>query len=250
MSIVGNSLYHDTFHFFYKKLKFIFLISLCTACITSYIDYLIIPDISNIYHICTNKYLHSHSFVGLIKEMNQQQQKILFKYSIIRSVSSLIGNALLAYSTITFVHIICTNKSFDYFLLAQDCISIFPNLFLLILLITCIIQLGFMLLIIPGILFCILCALSPIILITEKKNILQSLQNSIIITTNAIKMLISPIIIWLFFKFILLIIHSIFTFIPENILMLTLNVIINLITSILIIYLCRFYMLLPTFKII
>lgn len=242
MFITNNQLYYDTFNFFYHKIKLILTISIISALITSNIDYYIVPDIKSIYMFCLNKSNNTHSIINIVQDITPEQQTVLFKYSIIRSITSLIGNTFLVFSMVMLINIVSLKKLTNYDLIYKEFIFILPHLFLLMLLITGIVQCGFILLVIPGVLLCILLSLSPIILIKEKVNILTSLKKSYKITSSYIRILTPSIIIWLFSKFVLLTLDAILNILPGNFFIIILNTLINLITSILIIYLYRFYM--------
>ncbi|QTM69255.1 hypothetical protein HIC20_01865 [Buchnera aphidicola (Hormaphis cornu)] len=242
MFITNNQLFYDTINFFYHKIKLICVISIFSALITSNIDYLIIPDIKNIYILCVNKISTAHSLIHIIEDMTQEQQNVLFKYSLIRSITSLIGNTILTFSIIILVNMASSRTFFNYITMFKNLIFMLPNLFLLMLIITIITQFCFMILVIPGILLCILFSLSPIILIRERTNVLTSLKKSCKITYSQIKILSPAIIAWLFLKFLLLIFDAILNILPGNFFIVILSTIINLITSFLIVYLYRFYM--------
>lgn len=243
MFITNNQLYYDTFNFFYHKIKLILTISIISALITSNIDYYIVPDIKNIYMFCINKSNNTHSLINMVQEITPEQQTVLFKYSIIRSITSLIGNTFLIFSIVMLVNLTASKKLVNYNILYKEFLFVLPHLFLLILLVTCIVQFGFILLVIPGVLCCILLSLSPIILITEKVNLLTAIKKSSKITYNYIRILSPSIVIWLFSKFLLLTLDAILNILPGNFFIVILNTLINLITCTLIIYLYRFYML-------
>ncbi|XBC44608.1 MAG: YciC family protein [Buchnera aphidicola (Schlechtendalia peitan)] len=243
MHITVNLLYRDTINFFKQKKLVIFIIIVIASSITITLDNIFDVNINVLKIFYELKNNTHYSIFDLIKTLTPHQQKQLLLSSIIKVFSSLIGTTVLIGLLTIFIKSMSFDKKDFISELKQYNLHIFINLFILMFVITTIIQLGLVLLVIPGIIAFVLLALSPIILILDHKNIIQSIISSIQITLQNFTIICPAIIQWLLSKFVILIFISDIKIFSESILLFFVNIVTNLISSILIIYLFRFYML-------
>ncbi len=244
MLITLNELRHDTFHFFSKQIRTIFFISIFVTFISILINMFIRPDIHIISIIENDKFINAGSLLSLINNMNIEEKYQLLKYSILKILELLISKTLLLGSMITLISTLSNNKKESIVFLIYSLFSFLPSLFILNFLTTFITQLGFVLFIIPGILLSILLSLSPIIFSFKKNSLIDSIRISIHTSWQHIKIIGPGVLCWMCSKFILTAMLSNIYFINKNIVFLILNMSMNMLFSILIIYLFRFYMIL------
>ncbi|XBC38418.1 MAG: YciC family protein [Buchnera aphidicola (Floraphis choui)] len=248
MHITTNSLYCDTISFFKKKWLIILIITFFSSSITSILDNIFALHLNILTIFYEFKTNHYHSLFDFIQTLTPDQQRQLLLFSIIKLCSSLIGNTFLISILTIFIQFTSLKKENFFLELKRTNPYLFMSVFLLILINTIVIQLGLVLLIVPGIIFFILLSLSPIILIINNTTITKSIIDSIQITLNNFKVVSPAIIIWIFLKLIILMLLSDINIISESISFFLLSIIINLISSILIIYLFRFHMLSRSFR--
>ncbi|QCI23284.1 hypothetical protein D9V73_01305 [Buchnera aphidicola (Melaphis rhois)] len=243
MYITTHLLCRDTIKFLKVKWLTIFVIALFSSSITIMIDNIFVSNSNILTFFYESKMNQYYSLFDFVKALTPYQQKRLLLFSIMKLFSSLIGSTVLIGILTIFIKTIAFKKNSFLLELKKNNVFLFLNLFLLIFIITIIIQLGLMLLIIPGMMFCILLSLSPIILMTNNTTIIQSIISSTQITLYNFKIITPAIILWLLSKLVILILLSNIKIISGCILSLLLNTMTNIISSILIIYLFRFYML-------
>ncbi|XRX42405.1 MAG: YciC family protein [Buchnera aphidicola (Eriosoma harunire)] len=238
MSITTKMLYSETYNFIKQQINSIIIIIFISSCITSIIDNIFSPNIYEIYNL---HYNHIDNIFTIFNLTTIEQKIIIFKLLCFKIISNLLNYTLLFSILISYITIISKYHSLDIKSICKKVISIFPYLLILTLLISIIIQLGFMLFILPGIIGTILLSLSPIILVIEKKTILHSIYDSINYTKNNISSLLPAVILWMSNKFITYIFIKLLYILP--IMYITgLHIFINnFIISIVIIYLYRFY---------
>ncbi|CAL4321794.1 UPF0259 membrane protein YciC [Buchnera aphidicola (Eriosoma grossulariae)] len=242
MFITAISLYRDTCNFLIKNIQPILLIIFFSAFISTIIDHIITPNICSISKIYMN--YDTDNLFEIIKNMTIAQKKILFKISIFRNIAYLIGNTFLFGSLILFIQITSQQKKIKIKQSIKQLTPLFPSLFSLLLILSIIIQIGFVCFILPGIIGSIILALSPIVLIIEKQKIINSIFISINLIKDKIYTISPAIIIWMVSKILIsMMIIVLFSNFPTSLSFLLHNIFNNFISSILIIYLYRFYML-------
>ncbi|MCU4136953.1 envelope biogenesis factor ElyC [Buchnera aphidicola (Sitobion miscanthi)] len=242
MKITINELRHDTCYFFYKQIRTIFFISIFIAFINLIIDVFVKPNIHIISIIENNNFINAHSLLELINSMSLEEKHELLKYSIFKIIESLMSKTVLLGSIIILISSVSNSEKKTIITSICSLFSFLPNLFILNFLSTIIIQIGFMLFIIPGVLLSITLSLSPIIFSFKKHGLIDSIRLSISISWRYIKIISPCILTWMFSKFILTVFLDHIHFLNKNILDLISNISMNILFSILIIYLFRFYM--------
>ncbi|XBC39468.1 MAG: YciC family protein [Buchnera aphidicola (Nurudea shiraii)] len=244
MNITENLLYRDTINFLKTKWLIVCIIVLFTSSITIVLENILLLN-SNVLTLLHKSKIHQYSsLLEFVNTLNFDQQKRLLFFSLKKLFSSLVGSTFLIGILTIFIQSISSKKEKFFLKLRKINLFLYMNLFLLIFIITVIVQIGLLFLIVPGIVFFSFLSLSPIILIIKKTNVIQSISSSIQISLNNFKVIFPAVMLWFLTKLLILILISNFRIIPELVLSFFLNIVLNLISSMLIIYLFRLYMLL------
>ncbi|ANF17041.1 hypothetical protein XW81_01295 [Buchnera aphidicola (Schlechtendalia chinensis)] len=243
MHITANSLYHDTINFLRKKKIIVCIIVLFASSITVTLDNILNTN-SDILKIFYESKMHQYySIFDFIKTLTLSQQKKLLFYSMMKLFSSLVGTTVL----IGILEIFIKSLSFKNQILSlefkKNIPYLFINIFILMFIITTVVQLGFVFLVVPGIIAFVFFSLSPIILVCDNKTIIQSIFSSFKITFQNFKTIFPAIMLWILFKLVVLMLFLNIKIVSESFALFLLNVMINFISAALIIYLFRFYML-------
>ncbi|MXP67388.1 YciC family protein [Pantoea sp. Aalb] len=243
MSITASSLYRDTIHFFRYQIYNIIFMALFISVVTIIISQILTLDQE--YLISLKQANDSaHSLFEFIQKLSPAQYVILLRASAMGTFAALIGNTLLLGGMIYLIISASQGEQVSSFSAITLSIPLLPKLLLQTFLITLIVQLGFMILIFPGIILITLLSLAPIILKNQNISVIDSLYASISLVSDNIKLIMPAILMWLLMKIIIIIIFFFLIGIPVIISLILLNMLSNLAYAILIIYLYRLYMLL------
>ena len=244
MSFTAASLYRDTGNFFRHQLVTIVLISLLTSFITVLIGHALTPDADQLSILTDGDSGTGMSLLEMVQNMSPDQQRILLRASAAGTFASLVGNTLLLGAMLSLIPMVSAGERVSALRAIGASASTLPRLLLLVLVMTLVVQLGFMVLVVPGIFFAIMLALAPVIQSTEKTGIFAAMRASVRLVWRQLKVVAPGVIVWLLAKIAVLLLASSLTILPANVASVVLNALSNLISAILIIYLYRLYMLL------
>ncbi|VFP84403.1 UPF0259 membrane protein YciC [Candidatus Erwinia haradaeae] len=245
MLITASALYRDTGNFFRHQLLNIALIAVFTSCVMIIVSKILMPSVDEMQVFGDDLSVGvTRSLLDIVRNMSPEQQKILLRISAAGTLSSLIGNALLLGGMLSLIKFVSSGKQVSalhaFIASLPDLINLLPLTFFMMLLI----QIGFMILVVPGVLLSVTLALSPIIITTEKVGVITAIYTSSQICWSHVKLIFPVVMIWILAKILILALASVLVRVPTDLAILLLNILSNFVSAVLIIYLSRLYMLL------
>lgn len=248
MPITAMVLYRDSFSFFKSHLNNILLLSLLTSCISILLHHLLGGDSEILKTFFTEKNNFDVSVTvnvrELILQMTPEQKIILLKASVVEALSSLVSNSILIGGLLTLLSLVSRGENTSALRAIFSSIPELPRLIVLLFICSLMIQVGLSLLIIPGIIMMIAFSMASIISTTDKKGVFVSIQLSCRIAISNSHLILPALAIWMITKLLLLFLFSHLSLLTPNAAQFALNTTVNLISSLLLIYLFRLYMLL------
>ncbi|KGM29653.1 UPF0259 family protein [Photorhabdus luminescens] len=250
MPITANTLYRDSFNFFKNQLLSTLTLAVLAALVTTLLGHLFIPDSEQMKLLTEAEFTFATSgkagIQELVSQMTPEQQSMIMRAGIGTIFSSMIGSVLLVGGVLTLVAAVSAGNRISSLQAIGLSASQLPKLFLLLLICTLLIQLGLMLMLVPGIILSIALALSPVIMTAERRGIFASMKISWKLAFANIRLLVPAILLWLTARLLLVFIIDRLTFIHSEMAGIILGVFNNLISAILLIYLFRLYMLIAS----
>ncbi|CAJ0992817.1 hypothetical protein SODG_004338 [Sodalis praecaptivus] len=247
MPIMASTLYRDMLNFFRNQFASIVLLALLTALISVVLGHALSPGSEQLMMFSDGTHMGDTadmSLQQLVQQMSVEQQRVLLKASAAGTLAGLVGNVLLAGGLLTMIRLVSNRQPVSVLRAIGLSAPLLPRLLLLIFLTTLLVQLGLLLIIVPGILLAIAFSLAPVIATSDNLGAIKSMRLSASLAFANLRLLAPAVLFWLLAKAAVLLLATQFTLVSLLVAAVLLNGLSNLISALLLIYLYRLYMLL------
>lgn len=238
MSLTANQSYRDAAQQFKQHFKPLILISLLSAFVTVLLLKTFLPSTDPL-----SDFLQSgestDSLFALIKDMSDDQRSVLMHISAVMTFSALIGNTLLVGGVLKYLSAAAQGQATSAIRAIGASAPVWPRLLIQTFLLTTIVQLGFYVLIVPGVVLMVLFSLSPVLLLENDRGLLKTMKQSVPLVWKNIRLIAPAVIAWFVVRIALTFIFGSFGLMPNSLILLLSNVLAHLTSALLLIYLYR-----------
>ena len=248
MPIMASTLYRDMLNFTRNQFAGIVLLALLTALISVSLGHALSPNTDQLVIISGEGTGLSDSanmsLQELVQQLTPEQQHVLLKASAAGTFAGLVGNVILAGALLTMIRLVSDRQPISVLRAVGLSAPLLPRLLLLIFITTLLVQLGLLLIVIPGILVAIALSLAPVIAASENLGVFTSMRLSSKMAFANLRLVTPAVLVWLLAKAAVLLLASQLTQVSSLVAAVLLNGLSNIISALLLIYLYRLYMLL------
>ncbi|REF28123.1 uncharacterized protein UPF0259 [Xenorhabdus cabanillasii] len=240
MPITVNTLYRDSLNFFKHQLLNIVILSVLAALVTTLLEHIFIPDGEQLKLLVeiqdAFKESGNASIKNFVEQLTPEEQLMFLRTAFGILFSNIFGDTLLTVSVLILISAISNGHQTNALQVSKLSLIQLPKMLLLMFICTLLVQVGYVLMFIPGVLFSITFAFAPIFLLDKGKGVFTSMQESWRLAFNNFRLLVPAVLLWIAIKLILVLGLS---RLPD----IALSSLNNLLSSVLLIYLFRLYML-------
>ncbi|NDL62431.1 YciC family protein [Acerihabitans arboris] len=248
MPIMASTLYRDMLNFTRNQFTSIVLLALLAALISVALGHALSPSSDQLVILSADSGdmadTSSMSLQELVQQMTPEQQKVLLKASAAGTFAGLVGNVILAGALLTMIRLVSDRQPVSVLRAIGLSAPLLPRLLLLVFITTLLVQLGLILIVIPGILVAIALSLAPVIAASDNLGVFKSMRLSSKLAFANLRLITPAVLVWLLAKATVLLLAAQFTQVSSLVAAVLLNGLSNIISALLLIYLYRLYMLL------